>query len=163
MPLPKLLESKVSNNNPGPEYETPAQHNQNQQPMGSEVGQNYGAYQAPQAPYEQPGYNPYQAGRQYGYQQGYPYGGYPQGGPVPANSKSKLAAFLLAFFLGSLGIHNFYLGYTGRGLTQLAITLFSFGFLAVVTAIWALVEGILYLAASPGTKYSVDARGVPLS
>ena len=37
----------------------------------------------------------------------------------PADAKSKLAAGLLGILLGSLGIHNFYLGYTGKGVAQL--------------------------------------------
>ena len=37
--------------------------------------------------------------------------------------KSQLIAALLAFFLGSLGIHNFYLGYKKKGMTQLLLTL----------------------------------------
>ena len=32
--------------------------------------------------------------------------------------KSKLTAILLCFFLGSLGIHRFYLGYTIIGVIQ---------------------------------------------
>lgn len=38
---------------------------------------------------------------------------------VNPNPKSKLAAGLLGIFLGSLGVHNFYLGYTTKGLIQL--------------------------------------------
>lgn len=34
-------------------------------------------------------------------------------------SKSQLVAFLLCLFLGSLGIHRFYLGYTGVGILML--------------------------------------------
>ena len=33
--------------------------------------------------------------------------------------KSKLTAILLCFFLGSIGIHRFYLGYTLIGVIQL--------------------------------------------
>lgn len=44
-------------------------------------------------------------------------GGYPAPGalaqPYP-DQKSKMAAGLLGIFLGGLGIHNFYLGYTGK-------------------------------------------------
>ena len=31
------------------------------------------------------------------------------------NAKSKLGAGLLAIFVGALGVHNFYLGYNGKG------------------------------------------------
>ena len=72
--------------------------------------------------------------------------------------KSKMAAGLLAIFLGYLGIHNFYLGYTGKAVTQLLITLLTCGMGAAVTGIWALVEGIQILTGS----IKVDAIGVPL-
>ncbi|MBR2313493.1 MAG: TM2 domain-containing protein [Akkermansia sp.] len=54
--------------------------------------------------------------------------------------KSRLAYILLAIFLGTLGVHNFFAGYTGRGVTQLLLTLISFGFLAPVVWVWAIVE-----------------------
>lgn len=74
------------------------------------------------------------------------------------NQKSKMAAGLLGIFLGSLGIHNFYLGFTGKGVAQLLISLLSCGFLSPISAIWGLIEGILYLTGSN----SVDAQGNPL-
>ena len=73
-------------------------------------------------------------------------------------AKSKVAAGLLGIFLGSLGVHNFYLGYTGKAIAQLLITILSCGFLAVVSSVWGLVEGILILTGSINT----DANGVPL-
>ena len=54
--------------------------------------------------------------------------------------KSRLAYILLALFIGSLGVHNFYAGYTGKGIAQLLLTLISFGFLSPVVWIWAIVE-----------------------
>ena len=36
--------------------------------------------------------------------------------------KSKLAGGLLGIFLGSLGVHNFYLGYTTKAVIQLVLT-----------------------------------------
>lgn len=79
--------------------------------------------------------------------------------PVPqGEQKSKLAAGLLGIFLGSLGIHNFYLGNTSRAVAQLLITVLSCGALSVVSGIWGLVEGIQILT---GT-ISTDANGVPL-
>lgn len=49
-----------------------------------------------------------------------------------SGGKSQVVAFILAFFLGGLGIHRFYLGYTTAGVIQL-LTLGGFG-------IWALID-----------------------
>ena len=59
------------------------------------------------------------------------------------SSKSKIAAGLLAIFVGSLGIHNFYLGYTGKAVAQLLITVLTCFIGSAATSIWALIEGIL--------------------
>ena len=40
----------------------------------------------------------------------------------PSMQKSKLVAGLLGIFLGGLGIHNFYLGYTGKGVAQILLS-----------------------------------------
>ncbi|QQM68259.1 TM2 domain-containing protein [Actinomyces weissii] len=75
-----------------------------------------------------------------------------------------MAAGVLAILLGTFGIHNFYLGQTGKGVAQLLITVLSCGFLAVVSSIWGLVEGVLILTATPGSQpWGVDADGYPLS
>ena len=73
--------------------------------------------------------------------------------------KSKLVAGLLGIFLGALGIHNFYLGYTSKATTQLLLTVLSCGILAIVSEIWGLVEGIQILTGTINT----DADGKPLS
>lgn len=73
-------------------------------------------------------------------------------------AKSKIAAGLLGIFLGSLGVHNFYLGYTGKAIAQLLISLLSCGVLSFVSGIWGLIEGILILTGS----MNVDADGNPL-
>lgn len=79
---------------------------------------------------------------------------------APAGTqKSKLAAGLLGIFLGAFGVHNFYLGYTGKAVAQLLITLLSCFTLAIVSEIWGLVEGIQILTGS----IAVDAKGIPLS
>ena len=44
--------------------------------------------------------------------------------------KSRTASFLLCFFLGGLGIHNFYLGRIGRGVGQLVLCLVGLGAIA---------------------------------
>lgn len=67
--------------------------------------------------------------------------------------KSKIAAGLLGIFLGGLGVHNFYLGFTGKAIAQICLS-FCFG----VGAIWGFIEGILILT---GT-INKDANGIPL-
>ncbi len=64
------------------------------------------------------------------------------------NGKSKMAAGLLGIFLGSLGVHNFYLGFTGKAVAQLLITLLTCGFGAAISGVWGLIEGILILTGS---------------
>ena len=66
-------------------------------------------------------------------------------------AKSKMAAGLLGIFLGGWGVHNFYLGYVGKGVAQIFVTLFTCG----IGAIWGLIEGILILSGSINT----DAEG----
>ena len=70
-------------------------------------------------------------------------------------AKSKIAAGLLGIFLGTFGVHNFYLGYTGKAVAQLLITLLSCGILAFASTIWGLIEGILILTGS----IAVDGNG----
>lgn len=71
------------------------------------------------------------------------------------NAKSKIAAGLLGIFLGAFGVHNFYLGYTGKAVAQLLITILSCFTLSVVSSIWGLIEGIMILTGS----ISTDANG----
>ena len=61
------------------------------------------------------------------------------------NDKSKITAGILGIFLGCFGVHNFYLGYNGKAIAQLLITLLSLFLLSWVSAIWGLIEGILIL------------------
>lgn len=116
-------------------------------------------------------WNQAQGANGYGYAQqpqpgmnnGYGYAQQPQPQPqpvyvAPQAKKSKLAAGLLGIFLGSLGVHNFYLGYNGKAVAQLLISLLTCGVGAVVSGIWGLIEGIMILIGS----ISVDANGVPL-
>ena len=82
------------------------------------------------------------------------------------NAKSKMAAGLLGIFLGQFGVHNFYLGYTGKAVTQLLLTIFGYIlaifvvgiFMVAAAGIWGLVEGIMLLSGSINT----DASGIPL-
>ena len=75
-------------------------------------------------------------------------------------AKSKIVAGILALLIGGLGIHNFYLGFTGKAIAQLLMS--TIGWILIIppiaAAIWALVEGIQILTGS----IRVDARGIPL-
>ena len=78
------------------------------------------------------------------------------------SNKSKVAAGILGIFLGAFGIHNFYLGYTGKAVAQLLLTLVGWilcGMGPIVAGIWGFIEGILILAGS----IHQDADGNPLS
>lgn len=77
------------------------------------------------------------------------------GSPATAGSKSKVAAGILAILLGGIGVHKFYLGFTGPGLVFLLVN--TVGFLItwvmlfvpnMVLGVIALVEGIIYLTKS---------------
>jgi TM2 domain-containing membrane protein YozV len=70
--------------------------------------------------------------------------------------KSKLAAGLIAILIPGWGIHNFYLGYTGKGIAQLILTITCVGMLVSVP--WSIVEGIMILVGS----IDRDASGIPL-
>ncbi len=58
-----------------------------------------------------------------------------------ANKKMALVAYLLWFFVGLLGGHNFYLKRTGVAVTQLILSLTLVGIL--VTIFWVLVDAFL--------------------
>ena len=73
------------------------------------------------------------------------------------SSKSKVAAGLFGILLGSFGVHNFYLGYKGKAIAQLLITILSCGALSFVSALWGLIEGIMIL-----TGDIKDANGYEL-
>ena len=75
--------------------------------------------------------------------------------PTGYNQRSKLAAALLALFLGAFGIHNFYLGYTNKAIIQLVLGILCCG---TVSGIWGFIEGIMILTES----IRVDGNGMPL-
>jgi TM2 domain-containing membrane protein YozV len=75
----------------------------------------------------------------------------------PVVPRSKVAAALLAFFFGWLGMHNFYLGRNAVGIAQLTATVATCGVAAPAVWVWAFIEGILVLTG--GLK---DSLGRPL-
>ncbi len=72
-----------------------------------------------------------------------------------SSPKNKLAAGLLALFLGTLGIHKFYLGYTKAGVIMLLVSLIGSLVLIgpAVMGIIALIEAITYLTKSDEQFY----------
>ena len=88
--------------------------------------------------------------------------------PVVAyQAKSKIAAGLFGIFLGTFGVHNFYLGYTKKAVTQLVLTIVGMLFscigigaiLVFAIEVWGLIEGIMILCG----KINVDGNGNYLS
>ena len=77
---------------------------------------------------------------------------------------ATLAAGLLGIFLGGLGVHNFYLGNTGKAVAQLLLTVIGWILIIgpAVAGIWGLVEGILILCSHYGSQWHRDAQGVEL-
>ena len=108
-----------------------------QQASGQTYQQSQGPWQANQA------YSPPYTQQPYGQPYQQPYA---QAAP---NTKDHVAAGLLAIFLGSLGIHKFYLGYNTPGFIMLAVTIvgsiFSLGIAGLAMVVISVVEGVLYL------------------
>ena len=125
----------------------------NQAPYGAQGGAQT------QNGFEQPGFEQaaYAAGQQAYGQPGYAQPAYGQ--PVVAGApKQWIVALILGFFFGGFGVHNFYLGYTSKGIIQLILTIIVIG--APITAVWVLIELIMILMRSG--SYGYDAQGQPL-
>ena len=103
-----------------------------QQPYGQAPQQPYGQQpygQAPQQPYGQPPYG--QAPQQ-------PYGQPPYGQQPPAGGylagKDKTTMILICLFLGGLGIHNFMMGESKKGVIKIVASM-CFGIGAILAII----------------------------
>jgi TM2 domain-containing membrane protein YozV len=73
---------------------------------------------------------------------------------APSAPKSKTLFIVLAILFGHLGIHNFFIGNTKRGVIQLLVSLLTCGIGAIPMWIWALIEAF---------TVKQDAQGVQLN
>ncbi len=64
------------------------------------------------------------------------------------SGKSRGVAGLLALFLGSLGLHYFYLNKTNAGVIFLVATLLSCGILGIITQIVSIIQGVLFFTST---------------
>ena len=138
-----------------PQASAPAYDEATATPGSTTYGTAYDAQQG----YGVPGPDAYAQGAYGADAYGQP--GYAQpvyGQPVVGAPKQWIVAVLLAFFLGTLGIHNFYLGYTTKGIIQLVLTITVIGIF--VSGPWALIDFILLIMRSG--SYATDAQGQPL-
>lgn len=142
-----------------PQYQGQYQDPQQFQPQPPMPQQPYPGQQYPGQQYQ--GYPPVP---QQQYQAQYPQMSQQPPMPNPAygypQPKSRLVAGLLGIFLGGLGIHRFYLGYTTIGVVQVVLTvllgIFTFG----LVGLWGFVEGIMIFAGA--SYFRNDAKGIPL-
>ena len=76
------------------------------------------------------------------------------GAQPPHPPKSRTAYVILGIFLGTLGIHNFYAGYTGRAIAQLLLSILSCGYLSFISWIWAIIEVCVVKQDSSGVQFT---------
>lgn len=65
--------------------------------------------------------------------------------------RSRVAAAVLAIFVGAIGLHKFYIGKSSAGLAMLIVSVVGVVFAGIPTAIMhiiAVIEGIIYLLMS---------------
>ena len=73
--------------------------------------------------------------------------------PNNSSAKDRVAYVLLAVFLGGIGIHNFYAGFTNRAIIQLLVSVLSCGILWFFMWIWAIVEACTVTQDANGVRF----------
>ena len=79
----------------------------------------------------------------------------PAQAPAQTGQKSKMTAGLLGIFVGSFGVHNFYLGFTNKASVQIVLTIVTCG----AAGLCGFIEGIMIRTGS----INKDANGPPLA
>ena len=79
--------------------------------------------------------------------------------PLP-QAKSKIVAGILGIIIGVWGVHNFYLGFTGKAVAQLLLGTVGIFILIgpAISGIWGFIEGLIILCSNDPR----DAKGMPL-
>jgi TM2 domain-containing membrane protein YozV len=125
---------------PQPEQAPPPPPEPQQAPYAppQDPAQGYQYAPQPQQPYApQPGYQ---------YAPAQPQSSRTQG--IGSPQKDKWVAAILAFVLGTLGIHKFYLGYKTEGIIMLLVAILGapcFGLGILVMAVISLIEAVRYV------------------
>jgi hypothetical protein len=57
-----------------------------------------------------------------------------------AEAKNRMTFIILGVLLGPFGAHNFYAGYTGKGIAQLCITVLTLGLGSPMSWAWAVID-----------------------
>ena len=81
------------------------------------------------------------------------------------SGKSRGVAGLLALFLGSLGLHYFYMNKTNAGVVFLLATLLSCGILGIITQIVSIIQGVLFFTSTQQEfeqKWVYSPSNIPL-
>ena len=81
------------------------------------------------------------------------------------SGKSRGVAGLLALFLGSLGLHYFYMNKTNAGVVFLLATLLTCGILGVITQIISIIQGVLFFTSTQQEfeqKWVYSQSNIPL-
>jgi TM2 domain-containing membrane protein YozV len=68
--------------------------------------------------------------------------------------KSKTLFIVLAILFGHLGIHNFFIGNSKRGVIQLLVSLLTCGIGAIPMWIWAIVEAFTVTKDAQGVQFN---------
>jgi TM2 domain-containing membrane protein YozV len=80
---------------------------------------------------------------------------------VYTRRRKPAPAYLLCIFIGTIGLHRFYLHRNGSGLAMLLITLLTLGFGVLITLPWCIVDLFLIggIVSQENGKLRRDAYG----